>query len=295
MNVHRSLYNRLIAWLVAFLTPRNPVLASRILYRHVRGCSLNLKNPRTYNECVHYLKLFHETPLMIQCGDKYGVRAYVQTKGCPELLNEHYGVYDHADEIDFSGLPGKFVLKITNACGYNVICDKADLDEQCVRKQLTKWQQRPFGLATAEPHYSKMRSRIICERFLVDAQTGTLNDYRIHCLNGVPVYIAATNVQRTGPYRVLRFDFERNVINIAGEAYPEADLLSMIPDDALLAQLHAYAARLSEGLTLVRIDFYVVNGRVLLGEMTFTPGAGLLPAADRVFELPRYRGYLQGI
>ena len=138
-----------------------------------------------------------------------------------------------------------------------------------------------------------MRSRIICEKFLVDTETGVLNDYRIHCLNGVPVYIAATNLQRTGPYRVLRYDFGRNLINIPGEPFPEADLLARIPDDALLAQLKEYAKVLSQSIKLVRIDFYIVDGKVFLGEMTFTPGAGLLPSADRVFELPHYRLHLR--
>jgi len=295
MHRLKNIYTQLVTLLVSYLTPRNPVLATRILYRHVVGRKLNLKNPTTYNEKLLWLKLYNETPLMIQCGDKYGVRSYVEEKGCSELLNKLYGVYDSADEIDFSVLPHTFVLKITNACGYNIICDKADLDEQKVRRQLEKWRKQPFGLTTAEPHYLKMRSRIICERFLCDAHTGTLNDYRVHCLNGEPVYIAVTNLQRTGPYRVLRFDFERNVINIPGEAYPAADLLTLIPDDALLAQLKEYSKILSEGIKLVRMDFYIAGGNVMLSEMTFTPGAGLLPAADRVFELPRYRDRLQGI
>ena len=79
---------------------------------------------------------------MIQCGDKYGMRRYVEEKGCSELLNELYGVYDSADEIDFSVLPQKFVLKITNACGYNIICDKADLDEQQVRTSAKKMAEK---------------------------------------------------------------------------------------------------------------------------------------------------------
>jgi hypothetical protein len=295
MNPIRTFYNHFIIRLVSYLTTRNPGLATRLIYRHVMGCKLNLQNPTTYNEKVLWLKLYNENPLMIQCGDKYGVRRYVEEKGCAELLNELYGVYDSADEIDFSVVPQKFVLKITNACGYNIICDKADLDEQQVRRQLKKWQKTPFGLTTAEPHYLKMRSRIICERFLVDTHAGTLNDYRVHCLNGVPVYIAATNLQRTGPYRVLRFDFERNVINIPGEDCPDADMLTMMPDDAVLAKIQHYAQVLSKGIRLVRIDFYIIDGRIVLGEMTFTPGAGLLPAADRVFEMPRYRHHLQGI
>jgi hypothetical protein len=169
------------------------------------------------------------------------------------------------------------------------------LDEQQVRRQLQKWQKQMFGLATAEPHYLKMRSRIICEKFLVDAEAGLLHDYRVHCLNGVPVYVAATPQRDVKPYRVLRFDFGKNVITLPGEEQPDRDVLRMMPDDQLLAQLCGYAKKLSKTIPLVRIDFYIVDRKVRLGEMTFTPGAGLLPSADAVFQLPRYREYLQSI
>jgi hypothetical protein len=296
MNRLKTFYSRLIALLVSFLTLRNPVLATRILFRHIMGYSLNLARPETYNEKIQWLKLYNETPLMIKCGDKYGVRGYVEEKGCGELLNELYGLYASADEIDFSVLPQKFVLKITNACGYNIICDKGDLDEGQVCNQLKKWQKQPFGLETAEPHYSKMRSRIICERFLVDAATGSLNDYRVHCLNGEPVYMAATRQKQAGqPYRTLRFDFKKDLIALPGETDVGQGLMDMLPSDEMLAELHAYAKILSAGIKLVRIDFYIVDGKVYLGEMTFTPGAGLLKNVDFVFQNPKYSHYLQGL
>ena len=292
----RTLQNQLISLVVSYLTLRNPVLATRILFRHIMGYPLNLARPATYNEKIQWLKLYNETPLMIECGDKYGVRRYVEEKGCGELLNELYGVYASADEIDFSVLPQKFVLKITNACGYNIICDKGDLDEGQVRNQLKKWQKQPFGLATAEPHYSHMQSRIICERFFVTAETGTLHDYRVHCLNGVPVYVAATRQKQAGqPYRTLRFDFKKDLIALPGETDEGQGLMDMLPSDEMLAELHAYAKILSAGIKLVRIDFYIVDGKVYLGEMTFTPGAGLLKNVDFVFQNPKYSHYLQGL
>ena len=292
----RILQNQLISLLVSYLTPRNPVLASRILFKHIMGYPLNLTRPATYSEKVQWLKLYNETPLMIECGDKYGVRRYVEKKGCGELLNELYGVYTSADEIDFNVLPQKFVLKITNACGYNIICDKRDLDEQKVLTQLKKWQKKQFGLATAEPHYSRMQSRIVCERFLVDSETGTLNDYRVHCLNGVPVYVVATRQKQAGePYRLFRFDFEKVLIELPGETGCQADLMDMLPSDEMLAKLYAYSKILCEGIKLVRVDFYIVDRKVYLGEMTFTPGAGLLKNVDLVFQNSKYSKHLEGL
>jgi hypothetical protein len=289
----KQLFNKMFFSIISFLTPRMPVLATRLLFAYMKHYFLNLSNPGTYNEKLQWLKLYDENPVMIRCGDKYTVRGYVEEKGCPELLNELYGVYDSVDDIDFSAFPQKFVLKVTNACGYNIICDKQSFDEDRVRAQLKHWQHKQYGLATAEPHYSRMKSRIVCERFLEDSATGGLNDYRVHCLNGIPVYVAATRKGQHG--QAYRFDFEKNLISLPGETIEEADVLKIIPDDALLMQLHDYAKRLSAGIRLVRIDFYIVDNKIYLGEMTFTPGAGFLQSVDLVFQLPKYSSYLDGL
>ena len=49
----------------------------------------------------------------------------------------------------------------------------------------------------------------------------------------------------------------------------------------------AYAERLSEPFPFVRADFYDDGGRIVFGELTFTPAAALdtgrLPETDRMF------------
>ena len=42
---------------------------------------------------------------MHTCVDKYNVREYVRSKGLGDILNDCYGVYKSADEIDFDRLP----------------------------------------------------------------------------------------------------------------------------------------------------------------------------------------------
>jgi hypothetical protein len=75
-------------------------------------------------------------PLMTMCADKYAVREYVISKRLQNILNECYGVYDNPEEINFSGLPNKFVLKTTNGSGTNIFCkDKNLLDlKETIRK-----------------------------------------------------------------------------------------------------------------------------------------------------------------
>ena len=133
--------------IVAALTKISPTLATKFLYLISTGKIINLKNPKTFNEKVQWLKLYWQHPLVIKCADKYEVRSFIEERGCKEILNELYGVYNNTDEIDWDFLPEKFVLKTTNACGTNIICNnKADLNKEDVFKKLNKWLKIDYGL-----------------------------------------------------------------------------------------------------------------------------------------------------
>jgi hypothetical protein len=58
-----------------------------------------------------------------------------------------------------------------------------------------------------------------------------------------------------------------------------------VPRPAHLEELLDVARRLSAGFSFVRVDLYDVEGRVVFGELTFYPEAGLgvfiPPSADR--------------
>lgn len=88
------------------------------------GKDLNLKQPRTYDEKVWYLKINVRDPLMNKCTDKYRVREYVTQCGLGHILNTLYGVFDSVEEVDFSKLPSPCFLKCNNTSGYNMLYDK---------------------------------------------------------------------------------------------------------------------------------------------------------------------------
>ncbi len=281
--------------IVSLLTPAFPAIATGILYHMRFGRSLNLKDPSTYNEKLLWLKLYGNDSLSVRCGDKFTVRDFVIERGCPEILNELVAVFDSPEDIPFASLPDRYALKVSNGCQYNLIKRDASFDESAARRQLARWLKVPYGRETAEPHYGRMKARIVCERYLEDPFTGRLDDYKVHCLNGVPVYIVAFTERQRGSCRSIRFDFDGEIIRLPGASEPDADLVALIPDAPILAGLKRYAEILSRGIPLVRIDFYIVEGRIVFGEMTFTPGAGMTAEVDRVFALPRFKTLLDAV
>ena len=257
----------------SILTHIAPTAATKYVYKYNTGKKLNLKNPQTFNEKLQWLKLYGDERLMIQCADKYRVREYVERKGCPEILNELYSVYDSAEQIDFSTLPTSFVLKTTDGCGTNIICkDKNELDEDAARQKLHYWMTHKYGWETAEIQYLRIKPKIICEK-IIETSDGTLpNDFKFFCFNGEPKFFYY-GYDRENGFKKLHCDLEWNVIDITKEKATLSPTEAMKP--SCFDEMVRYARVLSQGIPFVRVDFYDSNGKVVFGEMTFTPTAGM--------------------
>lgn len=236
----------------------------------------NLKNPKTFNEKTTWLKLnkYNNDDLASKCADKYVVREYVESKGCGEILNELYGVYDNFDEINFDKLPDKFVIKCTHGCAYNIIVkDKSNFDIDAARKKIKHWQKEKYGYATAELHYTKIKPRIIVEKYLCDKDEKMPVDYKFYCMNGEVKCILVCSERdkklKLSYYNVnwVRFKYERDKWSSAKDIKKPANLKKMIE----------YAEKLSGGFPFVRVDLYSDGGRIIFGELTFTPACGCAP------------------
>lgn len=246
---------------------------SKIYFKIVLGEKLNLDNPKTFNEKIQWLKLYEwpNNELAIKCADKYAVREYVKSCGYEDLLNDLYGVWDNADDINWAELPDRFVLKCNHGCGYNIICpDKSKLDEKSTKKQLNKWLKEDFGRFNIEPHYSKIKPKIICEKFL----GSDIVNYNVFCCNNNPEFISVIQGLGGGSDEALTYYYsDGNIAPFRSKAYPICD--RKLPEcvDLMLRM----AKELSQPFPFVRVDFYLVKDRIILSELTFTPGGALIP------------------
>ena len=60
----------------------SPEFMSKVYYRIFLKEKLDLKNPKTFNEKLQWLKLYNwpQNDLVIKCSDKYLVREYIKNK-----------------------------------------------------------------------------------------------------------------------------------------------------------------------------------------------------------------------
>jgi len=282
---------RFIKSIASAVGKRNPELITRIRYFMRFHKRLNLENPSTLNEKIQYLSLRTDTSEWSRLADKYAVRQYVTDCGLGDILNTLYGVWDDVSEIDFSTLPDQFILKTTNGSGNCIMVrDKKLMDEKAVLKSLNGMMHTVYGLSEGNPHYSRIKPRVIAEELLYNdpesaKYSSSLIDYKVWCFNGKAHYIWVCTDRTHSGTNVLVYDTEWN-------AQPEHSNFtkyyrrgSVIPKPENLERMLAVAERLAAPFPVVRVDLYNIAGRIYFGEMTFTAVGALMNCYSEEFLL----------
>lgn len=270
-SVHQR-WQKLKFKLISQLSVIAPAFVSKIRYKNTFGKKLNLKNPKTFNEKLMWLKLkkYAKDPLVSQCSDKYAVREYVEKCGLGHTLNELIGVWDKAEEIDWEALPDRFAMKCNHGCGYNLICqDKSKLDKEKAVTQLNRWMKDDFWKEYAEVHYKSIPKKIICEKYLEGKEDALPVDFKIYCFNGEPLFIGNFIERDIVTDQILRgyFDLDWNPSPVFRyDMQPE-----LFERPKTLETMLDYARILAKPFPFVRVDFYEVDGKIYFGELTFTP------------------------
>ena len=272
------------------LTKISPMLNTRVLYFFKFHRRLNLNKPETLNEKILWLKYhnYRNNELVRQCADKYRVREYVESIGCGELLNELYGAWKTPEEIDWEKLPERFVLKLNTACGFNrIVLDKSSEDMALLNMELHRWlKEAPkYWLGYAEMQYKDVEPLILAEKYLSGTDGILPEDYKFYCFNGKAEYVMVCADRELGK-KAAYFYFDRNwkMMPFSEDYFRNPD--RVVPRPPLIDEAFRAAEQLSREFPFVRTDLYIVEDRIVFGELTFTPSAGLdqgrRPETDRL-------------
>ncbi len=247
----------------------------KVIYRLCIGKKLNLKNPKTFNEKLQWLKLYNRKPEYTMMADKYAVRSYIKEKLGEEYLIPLLGVWERAEDIDFSKLPEQFVLKCTHNSGKGMcICkDKSTLDIKKVRKELNKGLKEKYFYHGREWCYKNIKPRIIAEKYMVDESGYGLKDYKLMSFNGKVKcsFVCSERFSKQG-IKVTFYDDKWNKMPFVRH-YPESEYNIEKPKTYEL--MVECAEKISQNAPFQRIDFYEIEGRLYFGEITFYPGSGM--------------------
>ncbi|MCH5250055.1 MAG: glycosyl transferase [Lachnospiraceae bacterium] len=237
------------------------------------GYQLNIDNPKTFNEKLQWLKLYNRKPEYTRMVDKYEVKQFVEERIGRGYTIPTLGVWDFFDEIDFDKLPERFVLKCTHDSGSIVIVDdKKNFDKEKAERTLNRALDMNFFWIGREWPYKNVKRKIIAEPYLCDSFGRELMDYKLFCFQG--------------KVKMIEVDFDRftnhkrNLYNRDWEYMPFRMMYPTVPEQIIekpnrLSEMIAIAEKLSSAIPHVRIDFYIIDDKPIVGEMTFFPDCGI--------------------
>lgn len=263
------------------INPRNEI---RRCYKACFNEVPNLEHPRNLIEKTYWMQLYADTSLWTLCADKYRMRGYVGDMGYEEYLPKLLGKWDDPSDIDFDCLPERFVMKANNGCGTVIVVEsKATLDIQKTRKEINQWLAIPFGYSGYQPHYLSIKPCIIAEELLIQGDKynvfspNSMVDFKVWCINGKAESILVTYNRSSRGHSLDLYDLEWNrkvdCINFNGKfGWSE----TLIPQPLCLDKMLEIAEKLSEPFPEARIDFYDVNDKPVIGEITLSAGYGNL-------------------
>lgn len=253
-------------------------LAARILHRIKLGRWPDIDHPRDFNEKIMWLEFNTDTSEWSRLADKFEVREFVASRGLDHILVPLYGVWNSSSEIDLKSLPNQFVIKATN--GYALILfvkDKKQFNSITFNRKVNRWTRNSFGNAGAEPHYARIKPRILAEKLLIsasdDGSSQMLLDYKFLCFDGNPKYCLVCSRRDPKTFHPLLSIYslpEWKKVDVITDPHIEPDPILPPPS---LKQMISIASSLSKGFPFVRVDLYDIHGAPFFGEMTFTPAA----------------------
>lgn len=247
------------------------------LFFLINNKPLNLKSPLTFTDKLNYLKIHERNELITQYSDK------ILLKNLVSSINGLYiskilwiGTNLNFKKYDFKllGLGKKVIIKTNHFSGDSKIIHVKDLykNENIVRlnnhfKQYMRIS--PYDYPLREWSYRNIDRKLFIEEYLGD----NLTDYKFFCFNGVPKIIHVVQDRRIN---IKDYFLNTEWKNLGFTMTNRSFIPYKIPKKPKkFKEMIYYAKLLSKNFKFVRVDFYYINGKIYIGEMTFYPWAGM--------------------
>lgn len=230
------------------------------------GRKIDWDNPKTFNEKLQWLKLYNRNPEYTRMVDKYEVKKYVAKIIGDQYIIPTIGVWDRVEDIPFDNLPEQYVIKCTHDSGSVCICrDKNTFDVEKAKRKLSHGMKQNLFYWGREWPYKDVKPRIIAEKYLED-KNGEQNDYKVFNFDGLPQIIEIDYNRFIGHLRQL-YTKEWELIDAEIE-YPKG-YNRVFDRPVVLDEMLKLAEKLSKGHPFLRTEFYLIDGTLYFGELTF--------------------------
>ena len=143
------------------------------------------------------------------------------------------------------------------------------------------WLDIPYGYRGFQPHYLSIKPCVLAEELLVqdkslDALSSSMVDFKVWCFNGkVESIFVAYNRSKT-LLNIDLYDVNWNRLRdcVRSQGMDKVNDNIVFPKPECLELMLSIASKLSLGHPQMRVDFYIVNNKPIIGELTMASGYG---------------------
>lgn len=249
----------------------------KMRYKVMLGRHLDLNNPVSFNEKLQWLKIHDRNPAYPSMVDKFEVKKYIADMLGEDFVIPTLGIWNSFDDIDFTTLPDKFVIKCTHDSGSVIICRNKDaFDKAKARKKIKRCMRRKLYRSTREWPYKSIMPRIIVEQYIESDSEKGLRDYKFYVFNGKVKYLyISEGLENHSTARISFLTPDWKQAPFARSDYRQFEVLPDKPKH--LNDMILIAEKIAGDTPFRRIDLYEVRDQVLFSEITFFPCGGMMP------------------
>ncbi len=238
------------------------------------GKKLNLIRPKTFNEKLQWLKLFYKDYRMVICSDKLLAKKYLKYHGWGMYLPKTILVCDEIKMLNEESLPNECIIKTTHGSG-NVMkydADNSDMNFNKIKRMFNIWINQPYWNCMKEWAYNVVKPRIFVEEYLQDSKLVSLVDYKFMCFNGkCKLIFLVLNREKEEKMFVDFYDTNWNKLPFKRKYHSSKKVIQKPQQFEKMIEI---AETISKDFPFLRVDFYIVNNKLYIGELTFFPGSG---------------------
>jgi len=236
----------------------------RVLFAHAHGRLPG--DPSLFNDMLYEMKANGElyNPLRQFISDKELGKEFVAARVGREHTVPTLAVLHTRAAAAAYSFTSECVVKPTHMSGHVAFVHAG---EQVDWASHEWWWDINYYLMGREANYAHLRPKIIVEPVLFDDPN--VGDVKIFCWRGEP-RIVQINLDRRTDHRIGFFDRDWSPLRFWYTSYPTPD--GDVPRPRMLTKALEIAHELSRDLEFLRVDTYLSDSEVVVGELTNCPG-----------------------
>lgn len=245
------------------------------LYRAYFWKKMSWDNPKTYCEKIQWLKVYDRNPLYTTMVDKVKVKDYVRSLIGGKYVIPMLGSWEKAEDIDWDSLPNQFVLKCNHDSGSIVVVkDKAKADIPAITAHLNYYLNRTMYNIHREWAYKNVERRILAEEYIPSLGHRDSVEWKLTCINGeVKVITLCEGIAHAGFNDRTNDHFNKDwtrqdwSVNYksSGKSIQKPEYVDLMVE---------LSEKIAGVIPYVRVDWYVIDGELKFGEITFYTWGG---------------------